>query len=213
MPAGPGVGRQDAGEERAGSTAHVDDRSDAREIVGFRDRSGRELRRAGHRLVENRGRSGVRGQVLEEWHPEDVVEGRLACPHAVEQATPCAVPLLAVCDRPGAQGAGTPAGQAAPSCRRLERPVLALPEHAQSGQRPHHAVQRRRMRRGGSGQLLDGPRALRQQVGDSELRRHVDDLREPVPIGHLLQGGLRLCSILGLRLVCWLHQYPPSLTP
>jgi hypothetical protein len=71
-------------------------------------------------------------------------------------------------------------GSQAPAERTEREPaVLALREHAEGGQRAQQAPERGRVRAGG-GKVVRRARAVGQQVGQAELRRHVERPRRLV---------------------------------
>ena len=180
------------------------------EVVGVRHRPGRALGRTRHRLIEGGGGLGVRGQVFEEGRPEEVIEGGLAGAHAVEQAAPrpCTSPRRSGSPWPAALRGSRSRGSARGSSSRTRRPRSprtrrGRPGPASAGTATAHASGWPAP----SASMLLG--AILQQVGDAELRRHVDDLRGPVPVGHLLQGGLGLCNVSASGLARLAHSPTP----
>jgi hypothetical protein len=157
--------------------------------VGLDDRA-----RPGRRLLRHQGVEAVRGrralrQVLEEARAVGALERRLARGGAVQQLAPRPpVPVLAVEDRPGAQRVGRVPPQRRGEGRELEAAGFGLGEDALAGEEAEHAVQRRGVRAGRARQLLDAPRAVRQQVGEPELRGDVQRQGQAVADDQAAQG-------------------------
>jgi len=77
------------------------------------------------------------------------------------------------------------------------------PARPETDQGSHQTLKRRSVRTAGFRQHLEAPGAVLQQVGDAELRGHVQNLSDPIAIGHLLQrslgcGGLAVVGLASL---------------
>ena len=168
---------EDAGKSRADAAADVGQGPDARQVVGVEHRLRFSTAEVGHGGVKDPGLLGVFGQIVEDRPAVQAFEGRLAGADGLEQVAPAAILLLAQHDRKRPQGFRSVRAEGRGQRIKAEPPVVLPGEDANAGQGAEDPVQRPRCRagRGGrGGELLGRPRAVRQKIGDLELRGDVD---------------------------------------
>lgn len=147
---------------------------------------------ADHRLAELRGLVGMPGQVIEDVHPENLVHGRLAGFEGVlERSEGLPGPRAGH----GEHGrANRPRGlfpQSRPQIGEFERVIVAMGEDAEARERAHEAMQRARVRSHGFGDVGGRLRAVRQVVGQADLRGGVHEARKPEGRAHLDHRDVR----------------------
>ena len=177
--------------------ADVGQGPDVRQVVGVEHRPHGPAVEADHRGVEDLGLLGARAQVVEDRLPVHAIERGLAAADGLGQVVPAAMQLLAHHDRERPQGAR--AGLAEGLGQRIEpeAPIGLLGKDADARQGAEDPIQRPGRHAGRGGQFLGRPRAVRQSVGNPELRGEVDRPRGPAAGDHLgeLLPGMRLAHV------------------
>src|SRR5439155_8295605 len=163
-----------------------------------------------HVLIEDRRVIGVLWQAGKEGRARGPVKGRLARRHPSEQMAP-RIP------QPGRppihRHRPERARDVGAEQRRLRGQGKALPrvlrEHATTGKRAQHAVKRGRMGPRGRRKRVDGLRAIRQEVRNTKLCRHVQHRRKHEAIDQLLHGGVQRVASGSCTIILH-HRSPPG---
>ena len=188
---------QDAGEQRPGAAADVDHALDRSEVVRRRDHAGDLLRPPLHRHVEHGRRLGILRERIEPRLAEHVVVRRLAGRKRMHQRGPRLVALARQHQGP-ATHAARPVHQLLGDRGRAEAAVLVLDEHPDGGQRAEQPTEHRLQGPRGDGEVGRAPWFGRERVGDPQLARRADHLRDPEPADELERAVGGVVSMAGM---------------
>jgi hypothetical protein len=129
---------------------------------------------------------GILREVVEEWHSPEFVERRLSRLEGIEDLLPRAPEGGATKRDQRGPGGARRAGLQRFTERRERKPLIGLfSEDAESTERPHEPMQGGRV---GAGQRrhVDGtPSAVRQMIGETDLRRRMNCRCDPSARAHL----------------------------
>src|SRR5581483_719912 len=178
-------------------TADVDDRAEAGEVVGGDDGRERERRNARHRVVEDRGESGFVGEVLDNLLAPQLGDRGLAGADRLRQVAP----MFAVLRRTHEPGHARKRNlgvrpQRVGERRQFVAAIAAPTEDAPPAQRSEETAECVGVGVHASRQLVGRQRSLGQGVGDAQIRRGGDGLRNPRAEDHFQHHGLRRRSPL-----------------
>ena len=135
----------------------------------------------GHACVEQGRHLGVSGEVVEDARAVDVVERGLPGAHGVQQVAPRSPVRFVEQELDGGpQGPRDARAQCGPHRGQGEAARPDLVEHSDPRQEQQDSAEAWRMRPRRVGQLVDLPRSVGQEVGNLELGRDVDRLRDPI---------------------------------
>ena len=146
-PAQMGVRLQDADQQRAVSAADVDERAQPGKIVGRGDRDRGEPRGVGHRCVEVRVLFRRPLRILERIVQASLAEHRIPGSHTVSSSLQASWIRSPVNSMTIARALpGTPSRNASLTGVSAKRAILAFLEDPHAHQKPHHALERGRVR-------------------------------------------------------------------
>jgi hypothetical protein len=187
-----GMRLQNADQQRAVSAASIDNRAERGAIVGSRHRHRRASHEISHGRVEGCVLFPTPRRVFERIVESALANHRISRAHTGFELLPSVLhPRVGDGHEHCARISSHAILYACAEHGEREGAVLLFLEAPSTRQKPHHAIERRRVHHNGFGAVLGRPGAIVEQIGDSQFRGKTKRLREVVPSRQVVESGLR----------------------